>query len=146
MVSEFKPSLKLITITVVTFSLFALVPLLMPGTTRIGIFILIIPLTYGSSFIFRYRKYVVTDTCLQVFNWGGTIKSEIEYNEITNLFLQKGSRRLGNVMQVDEDVEVLVVHLTGGEIARLDLTPIEDTDGLMTLLRAKVENVRAGYS
>ena len=82
----------------------------------------------------------MTDNCLQVVSWNGNVKSEIEYNEIANVFLHKSYGQTRGVMKTDIEKETLVIDLIQGGTVRFDITPIDNSDELVTQVKSKWTN------
>ena len=134
---EFKPASLLVKISSVTFLVAGLIALLMPHGGVLGGMLLFMSLWYVAVFAFRYRKYIVTDTCLRVVNWNGTVKDEVLYEDMTKVFLHKGTRQTGFLLRAYEDAELLVIDFKPGETARFDITPIEDSVELTELVKLR---------
>ena len=140
MVQEFKPDTLFTKISIATLSLPAVVFLLRPQSVLLGILLMFLALVLIAQFIFNYRKYVMTDNCLQVVSWNGNVKSEIEYNEIANVFLHKSYGQTRGVMKTDIEKETLVIDLIQGGTVRFDITPIDNSDELVTQVKSKWTN------
>ena len=135
--AEFKPSSILTTITVITFSGFALMPTI--AGMFILTFIIALPAVVSTmSFIYKYRKYIVTDTSLKVVNWNDRITSQTDFRDIRNIYFHKGTMRTGGTMQVDQPVETMLIDLNSGETLHIDLTPVDNSDELVALLKSKI--------
>lgn len=103
----------------------------------IGFMLLLIPLQAALRFVFTYRKYIMADTSLQVVDWSGKLKSEIVYDEIANVFLHKSYGQTPRTKQIAVEKETLVIDLIQGGTARLDITPIDNSDELVALVKSK---------
>ena len=137
MEAEFKPSSILTTITVITFSVFALMPTI--AGMFILTFIIALPAVVSAmSFIYKYRKYIVTDTSLKVVNWNDRITSQTDFRDIRNIYFHQGTMRTGRTMQVDQPVETMLIDLNSGETLHIDLTPVDNSDELVALLKSKI--------
>ena len=134
---EFKPGSLFTKISIATFSLPAIAFLLRPQSALLGIIFLLFALSYLARFIFNYRKYVMTDNSLQVVDWSGTVKSEIVYSEMANVFLHKSYGQTGGIMKTDIEKETLVIDLIQGGTARFDISPIDNSDELVALVKSK---------
>jgi hypothetical protein len=135
MSKEFRPTPLLTLITIITFSFAGLVVL--TRMTFAGALILAYALKVAITYIYNYRKYVVTDSCLQVLDWFGKIRSEIEFVEVANMYLHKSYGQAGQTLRVDIEKDTLVIDLLQGGTARFDITPINNSDELVTLVKSK---------
>lgn len=134
--TEYKPSYEGI-VVVVAILAFTAITVFSQYWLFTGILSLGLAFVMALEFLFGYRKYIVTDKNLRVVNWRGEIKSEIEYNEITRVFLHKSYAR---TRRGYAELHTLVIDLTSGETARLDLTPIDESLELVQLVKE-----RAGF-
>ena len=134
---EFKPSSLLTKISIATFSLAPIAFLMRPQTAAIGVFSLLIPLGTFAHFAYGYRKYILTPNSLQVVNWSGKLVTEIVYDEMANVFLHKSYGQTGGSLPTNIEKETLVIDLIQGGTARLDITPIDNSDELVALVKSK---------
>ena len=135
--TEFEPISSTAKVTLGAIFFVSVVLLAIPATTGFGLALVFFPLGYWVSELRGYQKYIVTDTCLQVVSWSGTIKSEIKFTEITNMYLHKGYGQKAIILPVDIEVDTLVIDLTRGYTARLDVSAINNSDELVALIKAK---------
>ena len=137
MIAEFGPisSTSKITLGVIFFVSVVLISI--SATTGFGLALILFPLGYWVSLLRGYQKYIVTDTCVRVVNWSGTIKSEIEFNKIAYIYLHKAYGQKGVILPVDVEVDTLVIDLTRGYSARFDVSAIDNSDELAALIKSK---------
>jgi hypothetical protein len=135
--TEFEPVSSTTKISMAAIFFVSFVLLAIPATMGLGIVLLLLPLGYCVSLLRGYKKYIVTDTCMQVVNWSGTIKSEVEFKDITNMYLHQAYGQGGRILPVNIEVDTLVIDLTGGYTAKFDVSAIDNSDELATLIKSK---------
>lgn len=135
MAIEYTPNATTQKAGAVLFTIIGIIAIVQPNGALLGAFILLVVLAYMGGYIGFYRKYVFTDTCLEVKNWFDTIETEIMYDEVNNVFYHEGESD-GNSNQ--EDAEIMIVILKDGTTHRLDISPIDNNHEIVALLRSKI--------
>lgn len=135
MAIEYTPNATTQKVGALIFTVIGIIAIVQPDGAILGAFILLVVLAYMGGYIGFYRKYVFTDTCLEIKNWFDTIETEIMYDEVNNVYYHEGDSD-GNSNK--EDAEIMIVILKTGETHRLDISPIDNNHEIVALLRSKI--------
>lgn len=140
---EYVPGTTTLKLTAGSFLVLGLLAIIASGA--VGFIIIaagvLIFLLQWAVYAARYQKFTLTDTSLIIKGISGKIQDEIQYKDIHKVFFRAGTIQNQLILTMDADVEEISLWMNTGFSVHLNMTPIDNSGELFTLLKQRVDAI-----